>query len=68
MESGTLRRQGPDVGAATRDASETKFVMRPRKQRGELIHRAGCSSMVKRAIVELLFQIGQHGVYVRWVV
>ena len=42
-------------------------MMRPMKQRGELIHRAGCSSMVKR-IVELLLQIGQHGVCVRWVV
>ncbi len=60
MKSGTLRWQGPEW-------QEPLFVMRQMKQRGELVPREVCSIMVKR-VVELLFQIGQHGVCVRWAV
>ena len=41
--------------------------MRPMKQRGELIYCVGCSTMLER-IVELLFQIGQGAVCVRWAI
>ena len=41
--------------------------MRPMNQRGELIYCVGCSTMLER-IVELLLQISQGAVCMRWVV
>ena len=43
-------------------------MVRQMKQRGELIHREVCSPIVVKRIVELLLQIGQHGVCMRWAV
>ena len=42
VQRGTLRRQGPGMAGPL-------FVMRRMKQRGELIHRVGCSPLWSNA-------------------
>ena len=56
----TLRQQGPEC--------QQLFVMRRMKERGKLIHGGVRSPTVPKRVLDLLFQIGQHGVCVRWAI